>query len=75
MCETGYGEFQGVGGTKTGCRKPDTALSLARRFQSSSSSNSFGGAGTRETYSTENAAIAVIEMTSYTRWQTDLTAK
>lgn len=61
--------------TKAGCREQDTGFTLTRRVQSSSSSDSSGGIGARETYSRQNVPIAVIDVTSPTTCQRDFTAE
>lgn len=70
-----YGKIQGDKSTKAGGREPEAALSFARRIQSSSNSDSPGGAFARETYSIANVSTAVIEMASLTTRREDCTAK
>lgn len=51
---------------KTSCRKPDIGFSFARKAESLSYSESAGGNGVFENYSTKNVPAAVIEMTQTT---------
>lgn len=73
--ESRYREARGDGGTKAACRKPDGASSSARSIERLSESDSPGGTGARESYSSENVSAAVIEVTSFTTWRENVTAK
>lgn len=68
------GEVEGDGKTSAGCREPDMGLSSARKAENSSHSDSPDVVGARVTNSSENMPITVIEVTSPTMWQGDVTA-
>lgn len=64
-----------VGGKKSELRKLDTAGSLARGIKSASSSVSPGIVHGRATYSEKSCLVAVMEVTSLSTWQKDLSTK
>lgn len=63
------------GSTKARCSKPNSVLSFVRKVQSSSKSDSPAGICARETYTSENATIAMRETMSSTTCQEDVTAE
>lgn len=73
--DTGFEKLEDDGLTRAGCREPETALSLARRAEGPSESESPVGAGAREFNSSEDALKAVMEVTSSEMLQKDVTAK
>lgn len=60
---------------KVGCLKPVAGLSSAGKAGSSSHSYNPYDAAAREAYSSENVWNAMIQVTSSTKWQKDVTAK
>lgn len=73
--ESRYGKAQSDRSTKAECREPDAALSLVRGVERSLESDSSDGIGAQETYNGVKAPIAVIETTSFTTWQKDVTVR
>lgn len=67
-------ELQDNGSTRAGCREPLVAPYSARKVESSSESESPRGIGARQTYNSENAPIAAVEVTGPTTLQADVTA-
>lgn len=70
-----YEQGEGNRSTKAGSREPQAGLRLASKVRISSEPESRGEIRALETYSTENAPIAVIEITSSTTRQEDISTK
>lgn len=70
-----YAEAHNVERTNAGCRESVVALNFFKRVGNSSDVDSPGGSGACVSYSSRNVRTAVIEMTSPTTSQEDVTAE
>lgn len=68
-----HGDVRGDESSKSGWRDPDTAFSSAKKGERSSHSDSPCRAGARETDSSENVSVTMMEKTSLSTWQEDVT--
>lgn len=67
-----YGEVRGAKSKRNGCREPYTAVSIARRAQSSSGSGGLCRVHGRVTYIEKNVRVTVMEVTGSLIWQKDV---